>query len=114
MIHNSVQRSCSLTCEYYLLSKLYIPYSGKNCIDLNVNLSKCIGLGSAGRLMKKTENYYINLYLNDCYCLPNKSNSYTAYTCIPRASMELEGTSDAICSEQIFILLHCHLIAQVP
>lgn len=96
------------------ISSPNFPYSGKNCIDLCVNLSEYMGLGSPGRVTKKMNNYYINFYLNYCYCFPTKSNSYTAYTYIPTASMELESTSDAICCEQVFILLHVHLISQVP
>lgn len=56
MIHSSTQRSYSLTYEYYLLSKIHISYSGRNPIDLSVNLSEYKGLGSPGRVMKKKKN----------------------------------------------------------
>lgn len=111
-IHGSAQSNCSLSYEYYNLSKLYVPYSGKNCIDLSVNLRECVGLG--WQVDSKNVNYYINFNLNYCCCFPNKSNLYTVYIYIPRASMGLEDTSDPICCEQIFILLHCHLTYQVP
>lgn len=61
MIHSSAQRSYSPTYEYYLLSKLYISYSGKNSIGLSVNLSEYKGLGSPGRVMKK-KTYYIKFH----------------------------------------------------
>lgn len=43
------------------ISSPNFPYWGKNCIDLCVNLSEYVGLGSPGRVMKKNEELLYKL-----------------------------------------------------
>lgn len=67
VIHRSAQRSYSLTYEYYLLSKIYISFSGKNSIGLSVNLSEYKELGSLGRVTgkkKKTIKNYSIIFIS--------------------------------------------------
>lgn len=98
MIHSSAQRSYSPTYEYYLLSKLYISYSGKNSIGLSVNLSEYKGLGSPGRVMKKKNLLYkisfkgmlqFSNWKEFLHIIHNLVIVIYTYLGLPRASKEL-------------------------